>query len=55
MWKWVRAWSRRTLESAGELVADVQGEDDDFEERPVANNPVTATSSSPDSETRKTQ
>lgn len=29
VWKAVRAWSRRTLESAGERVLDVTGEDDD--------------------------
>jgi hypothetical protein len=32
VWKAVRAWSRRTLEKAGERVADVQGEDDNDEE-----------------------
>jgi hypothetical protein len=29
VWKGVRAWSRKTLEQAGERVADVQGDDDD--------------------------
>ena len=34
VWKGVRAWSRRTLEKAGERVQDVPGtaEDDDDEE-----------------------
>jgi hypothetical protein len=32
VWTWVRAWTARTLEKAGERVADVQGDDDDFEE-----------------------
>ncbi|ORY11641.1 hypothetical protein BCR34DRAFT_614506 [Clohesyomyces aquaticus] len=32
IWKGVRAWSRRTLEKAGERVMDVQGDDDDEEE-----------------------
>ena len=31
-WKFVRNWSRRTLEKASEQIVDVQGEDDDFEE-----------------------
>ncbi|KAH8599147.1 hypothetical protein B0O99DRAFT_683127 [Bisporella sp. PMI_857] len=34
-WKFVRGWSRRTLEIASDRVVDVQGEDDDFEEEPV--------------------
>lgn len=29
IYKGVRAWSRRTLERAGERVMDVQGDDDD--------------------------
>ncbi len=32
MWTWVRAWTAKTLDWAGERVADVQGDDDDFEE-----------------------
>jgi hypothetical protein len=32
IWKGVRAWSRNTLEKAGERVVDVHGEDDDDEE-----------------------
>ncbi|KAH8811749.1 RING finger domain protein [Xylogone sp. PMI_703] len=29
VWKWVRAWSRRTLEKSAERVLDVHGDDDD--------------------------
>lgn len=29
IWSWVRAWTARTLESAGERVLDVQGDEDD--------------------------
>lgn len=37
VWKGVRAWTRSTLEKAGERVADVQGEDDDdLEDDPIA-------------------
>lgn len=37
VWKGVRAWTRSTLEKAGERVADVQGEDDeDFEDDPIS-------------------
>jgi hypothetical protein len=50
VWKGVRAWSRKTLEKAGERVADVQGEDDDFEEQP---GPDDTANSNPES--RKTQ
>lgn len=32
IYKGVRAWSRRTLEKAGERVMDVQGDDDDDDE-----------------------
>jgi hypothetical protein len=32
VWTWVRAWTAKWLEKAGERVADVQGDDDDFEE-----------------------
>lgn len=32
IYKGVRAWSRRTLERAGERVMDVQGDDDDDED-----------------------
>jgi exonuclease III len=32
VYKGVRAWSRRTLERAGERVIDVQNDDDDDEE-----------------------
>jgi len=35
VWKIVGNWSRRTLEKASERVADVQGDDDDFEETPI--------------------
>ena len=35
MWKAVRAWSRRTLEKAGDKVVDVQGDDEDVEEDPA--------------------
>lgn len=35
MWNLVNGWSRRTLEKASERVADVQGDDDDFEEIPI--------------------
>ncbi|KAH8687859.1 RING finger domain protein [Tricladium varicosporioides] len=31
VWTWVRAWSKRTLEKAGERVLDVQGDDDEHE------------------------
>ena len=32
VWTWVRAWTRRTLESAEERVVDVQGDDEDEED-----------------------
>lgn len=32
VWKAVRAWSRRTLEAAGERVMDVPGTSDDFDD-----------------------
>jgi hypothetical protein len=32
VWKGVRAWSRRTLEQAGERVMDVPGSNDDDDE-----------------------
>jgi len=31
VWTWVRVWTAKALEKAGERVADVQGDDDDFE------------------------
>lgn len=34
VWKAVRAWSRRTLEKAGERVMDVHGDDDDQDDIP---------------------
>jgi len=49
VWKFVRSWCRRTLQKAGDRVVDVQGEDDDFEEVPVAE------PSNTDPENRKTQ
>lgn len=69
MWTWVRAWTARTLEKAGERVADVQGDDDPEElEEPTAAQaaPATAaearatadtatTSKTTESESRKTQ
>ena len=63
VWKFVRNWSRRTLEKASERVVDVQG-DDDFEEVPPTTDggPTTAPPSSetpgaevPETESRKTQ
>lgn len=54
MWKWVRVWSRRTLEKASERVADVQGDDDDFEEAPHANDPPTTTPANPENGTQET-
>lgn len=32
MWKGVSAWSRRTLEKAGERVMDVHGDEDELDE-----------------------
>jgi hypothetical protein len=52
VWKWVRAWSRKTLEKAGERVADVQGNDDDLEEF-TTDNSVTDNPASAESESRK--
>ncbi|RDW82114.1 hypothetical protein BP6252_03226 [Coleophoma cylindrospora] len=49
VWKWVRAWTRRTLEKAGERVADVQGDDDDDEEE------ESPAGSQPSPDNRKTQ
>lgn len=37
VWKGVRAWSRKTLEKAGERVVDVHGEDDDDEAEAESN------------------
>ena len=48
VWNWIRRWSKKTLEKAGERVADVQGDDDDFEEEPTTND--TAQSTARDSE-----
>ncbi|TAQ84099.1 hypothetical protein B7494_g7580 [Chlorociboria aeruginascens] len=52
VWKFVRAWCRRTLEKAGERVADVQGTDDgdNDETEPEANS-----SAGVRDENRKTQ
>ena len=36
-WQAVRAWSRRTLEKAGERVVDVHGEEDDEDDEPAVN------------------
>lgn len=63
MWRWVNVWSRRALLNAGERVADVQGDDDDFEEeieeksagQSGGSQPATESSSNPEMETRKTQ
>jgi hypothetical protein len=55
VWRLVREWSRRGLERAGERVADVQGDDDDFEEEPVVVEPPAQDTTSPEGETRKTQ
>ena len=59
VWKWVRLWTRKALEKAGERVADVQGDDNDFEEEqtgePAVNEPATQTSTRPEQETRETQ
>jgi len=55
VWNWVRLWSRRGLERAGERVADVQGEDDDFEDEPVFNSSNAQAPTKPEEETRKTQ
>jgi len=60
VWTWVRAWTAKTLEKAGERVSDVQGEDDDFEEleEPTASQAAAGTSTTtetPESESRKTQ
>lgn len=66
VWTWVRAWTAKTLEKAGERVADVQGDDDDFEELDEATasqaasasstaTDVPATEDAPKSEIRKTQ
>jgi hypothetical protein len=63
VWKFVRNWSRRTLEKASDRVVDVQG-DDDFEEVPPTTDggPRTAPPSSEapnteatETESRKTQ
>lgn len=32
VWSWVRTWTARTLETAGDRVLDVQGDEDDEEE-----------------------
>lgn len=53
MWEFVRKWSRRGLERAGERVADVQGDDDDFEEESVVTQTSAQATTSP--ETRKNQ
>ncbi|KAL2071409.1 hypothetical protein VTL71DRAFT_12644 [Oculimacula yallundae] len=63
VWTWVRAWTARTLDAAGERVADVQGEDEPEElDEPTpaqaaaaAEARAKATASEPtESETRKT-
>lgn len=43
VWTWVRAWTLRTLEKAGDKVADVQGDDEDEE---VETQPATAAAGS---------
>ena len=45
VWSWVRAWTLRTLEKAGERVVDVQGDDDEMEEAPPQPTATTATDS----------
>lgn len=49
VWKGVRAWSRKTLEKAGERVIDVHGDEADDDETDAG------TAAGPDSESRKTQ
>ena len=39
----MRRWSKKTLEKAGERVADVQGDDDDFEEELAPNDTAQST------------
>ncbi|KAL5321658.1 hypothetical protein ACEPPN_009618 [Leptodophora sp. 'Broadleaf-Isolate-01'] len=67
VWTWVRAWTARTLDAAGERVADVQGDDDPEElEEPTAaqaaaaaearaTEETAATPETTESESRKTQ
>lgn len=51
VWKGVRAWSRRTLEKAGEKVVDVHGDEDDDEEE----EDIPRTDTAEDASERKTQ
>lgn len=53
----MRAWTLRTLEKAGEKVADVQGEDEeeDVEPQPAATQADQPTPEVPPTETRKDQ
>lgn len=51
VWKAVRAWSRRTLEKAGERVADVQGDDEDG----LDEDPTTEPTAGVDPGSKKTQ
>jgi hypothetical protein len=64
VWTWVRAWTKSTLEKAGERVADVQGDDDDIEELdeplsaqipPDTASPDASPGTSAEAESRKTQ
>jgi hypothetical protein len=59
VWTWVRAWTKSTLEKAGERVADVQGDDDDIEEldMPLSAQvpPDASPGTSAEAESRKTQ
>lgn len=57
MWRWVRAWTLRTLEKAGERVADVHGVDEEEEEeepQPTTPN-FNETSDVPPTENREDQ
>jgi len=51
VWKAVRSWSRKTLEKAGERVADVQGEDEDG----VEDDPTVEPTAGVDPEARTSQ
>lgn len=57
VWRWVRAWTLRTLEKAGERVADVQGEDEEeeVEPQPMAPDSTQNASGTPQAESRKDQ
>jgi len=59
VWKWVRGWTRRTLEKAGEHVLDVQGDDDDEEDEFIeafdVNPTASGTSEAGEHEVKKSQ